>query len=132
MSSEHRDLADCIDRKGVQCYNEDSEYPLSGILLEESGREARSDADEQLLIVVPFHSPVRIHSINLAAGVDEDAAPVTVKLYVNRPSMDFSDTESTAATQVLKLSDADLAADQSTLLRFVRFQNVHSITVRAP
>jgi hypothetical protein len=52
-----------------------------------------SDADEQLLISIAFKAKVKVHSIAIKAPAD-GRAPKSLKLFVNKPSMDCSDGES--------------------------------------
>lgn len=41
-----------------------------------------------------------------------EAAPATVKLYVNRTSFSFDDAEAIEATQTLELTEEDYKADK--------------------
>lgn len=47
-----------------------------------------SDADEQLLIHVPFTAVLRLHSL-LIRSTSDDFAPKTIKLFKNRSDIDF-------------------------------------------
>lgn len=58
-------------------------------------------------------------------------APKEVKVFINLPrSMGFDDAERSEATQVLELSEEDYKEDGLIPLRYVKFQNVQSVTVR--
>lgn len=58
-------------------------------------------------------------------------APKVVKVFINLPrSMGFDDAERSEATQVLELSEEDYKDDGLIPLRYVKFQNVQSVTVR--
>lgn len=58
-------------------------------------------------------------------------APKVVKVFINLPrSMGFDDAERSEATQVLELSEEDYKEDGLIPLRYVKFQNVQSVTVR--
>lgn len=58
-------------------------------------------------------------------------APKEVKIFINLPrSMGFDDAERSEATQVLELSEEDYKDDGLIPLRYVKFQNVQSVTVR--
>jgi PITH domain len=64
----------------------------------------RSDADDQLLLYLPFARPVRLVSLLLRLSTsDLDANPRTLRLFVNRPHMDFADAEATAPAIVLEV-----------------------------
>lgn len=45
--------------------------------------------------------------------------------------MDFDDAERSEATQVLELAEEDYKEEGLIPLRYVKFQNVQSVTVRA-
>lgn len=58
-------------------------------------------------------------------------APKVVKVFINLPrSMSFDDAEQSEATQVLDLVEEDYKEDGLVPLRYVKFQNVQSVTVR--
>lgn len=58
-------------------------------------------------------------------------APKVVKVFINLPrSMSFDDAEQSEATQVLDLVEEDCKEDGLVPLRYVKFQNVQSVTVR--
>lgn len=57
-------------------------------------------------------------------------APKVVKVFINLPrSMGFDDAERSEATQLLELADEDCKEDGLIPLRYVKFQNVQSVTV---
>lgn len=52
-------------------------------------------------------------------------------MFINLPqSMGFDDAERSEATQALELSEEDYKEDGLIPLRYVKFQNVQSVTVR--
>lgn len=58
-------------------------------------------------------------------------APKVVKVFINLPrSMGFDDAERSEATQVLDLAEEDYKEEGLIPLRYVKFQNVQSVTVR--
>lgn len=58
-------------------------------------------------------------------------APKVMKIFINLPrSMGFDDAERSEATQTLELSEEDYKDDGLIPLRYVKFQNVQSVTVR--
>lgn len=94
-----------------------------------------SDTDEQLLISLTFKTPTKLKHIRIKTTKD-DRAPKTLKFYVNRPTMDFSDTESFPPTQVITLSPNSYAPEESSSLQsalidlsFVKFQNVSKLAI---
>ncbi|EZG05212.1 hypothetical protein H106_04967 [Trichophyton rubrum CBS 735.88] len=64
--------------------------------------QLESDADEQLLMHVPFTGQVKLHSVLLYAA-PSPSAPNTVKLFRNRPDMDFSTAADLAPTQTISV-----------------------------
>ncbi|KAI1766547.1 PITH domain-containing protein [Hypoxylon sp. FL1150] len=69
----------------------------------ETEPELASDADEQILMTVPFTGQVKLHSILLRTSAS-DSAPRTLKLFMNRDGLDFGTAEDLAPTQTLELS----------------------------
>ncbi|POR38072.1 60S ribosomal protein L3 [Tolypocladium paradoxum] len=65
--------------------------------------ELESDADEQLLMTVPFTAQVKLHSILLRTS-PAACAPRTLHLYVNRADLDFASAEDLEPVQKLELS----------------------------
>ncbi|KAF2143646.1 uncharacterized protein K452DRAFT_224878 [Aplosporella prunicola CBS 121167] len=68
--------------------------------------ELQSDADEQLLMFVPFTGQVRLHSILLRTS-DSASAPKTLKLYLNRDDLDFGTASDLQPTQQLDLAQTN-------------------------
>ncbi|KAF2173332.1 hypothetical protein M409DRAFT_62864 [Zasmidium cellare ATCC 36951] len=68
--------------------------------------ELKSDADEQLLMHIPFTAQIRLHSILLRTSAT-DAAPMTLKLYVNREGLDFATASDLQPTQTLELPQSN-------------------------
>lgn len=85
--------------------------------------------DEQLLLTIPFTQEVKIFAIDMVSQEDEEAAPSTVRLYVNQDGMTFSDVDDVEPVQILELSASDLSPDAPTKLKFTKFQQVSTITI---
>ncbi|KAI9806397.1 MAG: hypothetical protein M1833_003584 [Piccolia ochrophora] len=64
--------------------------------------ELVSDADQELLMFVPFTGQVKLHSI-LFRSPPTSSAPRTVHLFLNRDDLDFSSAASLVATQTLEV-----------------------------
>jgi len=112
----------CIDFSKIGVLNAANPTVVADILKPDSASVLRSDADAQLLISIPMTQPVKLHSLEIHAP--PEAAPKTVKLFVNQPSLDFDDIDSHAPVQELKIS-----AGSRMELQFVKFQNVSLLTV---
>ncbi|KAK9440475.1 hypothetical protein VB005_05106 [Metarhizium brunneum] len=65
--------------------------------------ELASDADEQLLMTVPFAAQVKLHSILIRTSPSL-SAPKTLHLYVNHDNLDFSTAEDMDPVQKIELS----------------------------
>ncbi|KAI0843475.1 translation protein [Hypoxylon sp. FL0890] len=65
--------------------------------------ELESDADEQILMTVPFTGQIKLHSILLRSSPSA-SAPKTLKVFINRDNMDFETAEELAPTQTFELS----------------------------
>ncbi|RYP31638.1 hypothetical protein DL767_005645 [Monosporascus sp. MG133] len=65
--------------------------------------ELVSDADEQIIVNVPFTGQVKLHSILLRSS-PSPSAPRTLKLFVNRDDVDFDTAEELQPTQTLELA----------------------------
>ncbi|KAK5741295.1 hypothetical protein LTR17_004001 [Elasticomyces elasticus] len=68
--------------------------------------ELSSDADEQLLVHIPFTAQIRLHSILIRTSTS-DSAPQTLKLFINRDDLDFSAASSLQPTQTLELAQSN-------------------------
>jgi len=125
-------LLEYLDLSQLNCLNEAESHSFKSIVASKSrnatGSYLLSDADEQLLLNIPFNQAVRIRSIILKSN-DIKRAPKTVKLLINRPSLGFEDVEDVVepeAAQILELT-SEQAEGKPIQLRFVRFQSVNSL-----
>ena len=77
-----------------QCYclNEEPAPHSHTSIIDFSGNALKSNADEQLLLHLSLNTTVKLTSLRLLVPVD-NSCPCTVKLYVNRNSLGFSDAE---------------------------------------
>ena len=87
-----------------------------------------SDCDEQLLINLKFKQPVRLHSIALKA-LETEKAPNKIKIFVNPVNMSFDAAESDPCTQELAFTEDSVSEGTPVNLRYVKFQNVTSLSV---
>ena len=116
-----------ITTEGVVCLNEDSSYPVSNILNPDPTHYLRSDVDPQLLISIPFQSPVKLSGIKFTFREDIDATsmPAIIKLFTNRVSLDFSDAEALVAVQEITTPESGTLIP----LKVALFQNVFSCQI---
>jgi len=121
------DLNTFLDMSKSECLNESDDHPFLGALKEDEGF-LESDCDEQLLITLAFNQPVRIHSLALR-GPSDGRAPKTVKLFINQTAIDFDSAERGVGLQEFTLTKDDNAEGALIPLKYVKFQNVVSLTV---
>ncbi|KAK4172546.1 PITH domain-containing protein [Triangularia setosa] len=91
--------------------------------------EMESDADEQLLINIPFTGQVKLHSILLRTS-DSDSAPKMLKVIINRDDVDFGVAEEVQGTQEFELSRTGEV--QEIAVRRARFNAVRRISLFFP
>ncbi|KAK0674717.1 PITH domain-containing protein [Cercophora samala] len=91
--------------------------------------EVESEADEQLLVNIPFTGQVKLHSILLRTS-DSDSAPKTLKVIINRDDVDFDVAESAPATQEFELSRTGEV--QEIAVRRARFSAVRRLSLFFP
>ncbi|KAJ8286668.1 hypothetical protein GJAV_G00041790 [Gymnothorax javanicus] len=124
----YMDLMPFVNKAGCECLNESDDCGFENCLSKDPSF-LESDCDEQLLITVAFNQPVKLFSMKLHS-FDFAQAPKCVKMFINLPrSMDFDDAERSEATQALELSEDDVKEDSLIPLRYVKFQNVNSVTL---
>lgn len=124
------DLLEFIDWSGVECLNQSGSRIISNALKqgyrEDEGLILESDADEQLLIYIPFLQIIKLHSI-IIKGPEEEG-PKTVKLYSNREHMGFSNVNDFPPSDIVNLSSDNLKGNPVPV-KYVKFQNVRSLTI---
>ncbi|CAN0204600.1 unnamed protein product, partial [Ascophyllum nodosum] len=125
---EVRDITDLISKADCYCLNQQSGATWENLFMGDDRLMLKSDADEQLLLHIGFMETVKLHSIDFVAPAD-DTAPLTVKLYINRQSMGFSDTDDMEPAQTLELTPDDLVAGSVSVLKFVKFQRVSGLSI---
>ncbi|KII88857.1 hypothetical protein PLICRDRAFT_53376 [Plicaturopsis crispa FD-325 SS-3] len=128
-------LLEYLDLSQLNCLNESVDRSFKSIVgtksRNSSGSFLLSDADEQLLLNVPFNQAVRVRSIVIQSS-SLPQAPKTIKLLTNRPSLGFEDVEDAVepeVAQVLELSEQDVKDGKRIPIRFVRFQAVNSLHI---
>ncbi|XP_052380879.1 thioredoxin-like protein 1 [Oncorhynchus keta] len=124
----YMDLMPFVNKAGCECLNESDESGFDNCLVKDT-TYLESDCDEQLLVTMAFNQPVKLYSMKLQTS-DFAQAPKCVKIFINLPrSMDFDDAERSEATQTLDLAEEDFKDDGLIPLRYVKFQNVQSVTM---
>lgn len=119
------DLTSIVDKKQMECLNGTDATPLDRFI--EGNCNLVSDCDEQLIISLPFHQPVKVHSV-LIKGVG-NRSPKRVKVFINLPkTIDFDNASGLEPTQLLEFTEAASEGEGQILqLKYVKFQNVQNI-----
>ncbi|KAI1495565.1 DUF1000-domain-containing protein [Biscogniauxia marginata] len=91
--------------------------------------ELESDADEELLITVPFTGQVKLHSILLRSS-PWACAPRTLKVFVNREDVDFEEAGELAPAQEFEL--ARTSEVQELPVKRALFGKVQQLTLFFP
>ncbi|CAA0816755.1 PITH domain-containing protein [Striga hermonthica] len=124
------DLQEFVDWSGVECLNQSGSHSLPNALKqgyrEDDGLHLESDADEQLLIYIPFTQVIKLHSFVIRGPGEE--GPRTVKLFANREHMGFSNVNDFPPSDTAVLSEENLKG-KPVIVKYVKFQNVRSLTI---
>eukprot|EP00931_Biecheleriopsis_adriatica_P060794 TRINITY_DN36518_c0_g1_i1.p1 TRINITY_DN36518_c0_g1~~TRINITY_DN36518_c0_g1_i1.p1 ORF type:complete len:206 (+),score=48.22 TRINITY_DN36518_c0_g1_i1:58-675(+) len=125
-----------IDVPAVTGLNEDVEgtarrvfRPYDSRLNDEQLVES-PEGDEDLILKVPFTSPVKVTGISVIGG-DGGSAPSRVKLYINREDLDFTSIEDVEATQEVELVEDFHGAIQFPV-RAAKFVTVTQLVMYFP
>ncbi|TGZ77623.1 DUF1000-domain-containing protein [Ascodesmis nigricans] len=91
-----------------------------------------SDADEQILMYIPFTGQIKLHSLLFRAPPDT-SAPNTLKLFTNRDDLDFTSVSDLQPIQTLTLPLTPTTSDGTTIVEMpvkrALFNNTHSLTL---
>ncbi|KAI0362798.1 DUF1000-domain-containing protein [Trametes cingulata] len=133
MSEAEVSLLEFLDLSQLTCLNESQEHTLKSIVAEKKRNTGSayvlSDADEQLLLTLPFNQTVKIRAIVLQTA-NAAQGPRKIRLVTNRPSLGFDDVEDEkSVVQEIELSEDDVREGRKIPLRFVRFQSVNSLHI---
>merc|ERR1719445_3004697 len=123
-----------IDMANLTCLNEEVEDSGKTVFKPWESRLDRekfvlSDADEELLINIPFTGNVKLKGIIVGAEND-DSAPDKVKLYKNRPNMTFDDAGACPDQEFSLVKDSSCSVQYA--VKTVTFSSVHHLTLHFP
>ncbi|EIE19587.1 DUF1000-domain-containing protein [Coccomyxa subellipsoidea C-169] len=126
------DLLDIIEWSCVECLNQNPSRNIGNALKqgyrEDDGLYLESDTDEQLLLHIPFNQAVKLHSWAIKSVGSKGHAPRKVRLFINRPSLGFSEAADFPAVQEFQLSEEDLEG-KLLPLKLVKFQSVNILSI---
>jgi len=126
------DLVGQVDWSGVGVLNASGQDPTGAL---RSGSAVTSEEGPELLLLVPFQSPVKLQAVRLEAA-SAAAAPRRVRLFANQPNLDMDDASGgAAATQEAsdlawtKASPGSETVSASIEVNFLKFQNLGFLCV---
>ncbi|KAF9533720.1 galactose-binding domain-like protein [Crepidotus variabilis] len=121
-----------IDRQNAVTLN--SEGKASDILkpwherLDEN-KYIESDADDQLIIRIPFTGSVRLRALLLKSGPG-DQTPSKIALFANEPNLDFEDVSDRKPTQEFNVPQGREVGEYA--VKTARFSNISGVTLFIP
>lgn len=141
-SNQAQTLWQFIDHEQVRVLNERVANSGRAILRQYEDRLSlepylESDADEELLITIPFTGLVKLHSVLMRSFGDE-RSPKTLRLYKNRDDLDFTTAQDTEPLQKLHFPEgvgSETDQDQGVVEFAVnrpKFANITSLTIHIP
>lgn len=125
-------LSDEVDWVSVGVLNASVEDAAGAL---RDGKPVASDDDPELLMLMPFRSPVKLQAVHLQAPSME-AAPPHARLFANQRNLDMDDAGGGVAPtqEVAELAWAPLAAGggavgASIQVNFLKFQNLGFLAI---
>ncbi|KAJ7141124.1 PITH domain-containing protein, partial [Mycena epipterygia] len=95
----------------------------------DEAKSIESDADDQMIIRIPFTGSVKLRSLLLKTG-PTDQTPSKVVLFSNEESFDFEDIADKTPTQEFAVAQGREVGEYA--LRTAKFSNVSSISLFFP
>ncbi|KAI8808840.1 galactose-binding domain-like protein [Cladochytrium replicatum] len=127
-----------IDMTGVRALNEAVRDSAKSVLKPWETRFdttafIESDADEQLIIFIPFTANIKLKSISVRGALD-GSGPSRMKAYINREDVDFDSVESIKADQEwdLIVAPPELKTIPDYPTRLAKFTNLRNLTLFFP
>ncbi|GMI48067.1 hypothetical protein TrCOL_g11429 [Triparma columacea] len=130
-----RDITPLIAKAECYCLNECHDATHENLFIGDDRLALKSDADEQLLIHITFNETVKVSGLKFTAyntsNLDLQTAPKYVKVFVNRPSMGFTDAEDVEPTEEFEFTEEEISNEKGVekSVRFVKFQRVSSLSI---
>ncbi|KAL6070721.1 PITH domain-containing protein [Balamuthia mandrillaris] len=121
-----------IDTTGVRCLNEQEAGSIVQIFKPWDQRlqtedKVESDADEQLIIHIPFTASIKLKAICVIGG-NNGQSPSKMKAWINRDDIDFANAEEVKPAQEWELHE-NMNGEIEYPTRITKFQNVTSLTL---
>jgi hypothetical protein len=126
-----------IDRDNVSALNEQREGMVKAVVKPYDRRTdedefVESDADDQLIVRIPFIGGVKLRALVLKAG-PADKTPSEVHLYANREELDFDTASSGVPEPTQKLASIAMGREAIEYpLKASKFNNVRTLHLFVP
>ena len=91
-----------------------------------------SDADEEIIVIAKFTSPVHIRKLMFIGGGDESQHPSSVKIYPNKDDIDFTNVSSYNPAQEFNLPLNSTGTIEHTIAHIQPFSNIMCCTFYFP
>ncbi|GMH75693.1 hypothetical protein TrST_g3055 [Triparma strigata] len=131
-------LIESVDIESVRCLNEAVHGSCKTIIKHYEDRDnaepymESNEDDVEMIMHVPFTEGVRLTQISVT-GHTSGSAPSTLKLWSNRPDIDFSNASDLPPAQTIELVDPDthnsFEGNLDYPLRGSKFNNVTHLTI---
>ncbi|ORX37900.1 galactose-binding domain-like protein [Kockovaella imperatae] len=96
---------------------------------EDEGKYCESDADDSLIIKIPFNASVSLRSISIKAGPGGQT-PSEMRLFKDAAGMDFSDAEAAEPAQMLEMVESTECVEYQ--VKAAKFAGITSLTLYFP
>ena len=110
------DITPLISKSECYCLNECHDATHENLFIGDDRLALKSDADEQLLIHITFNETVKVSGLKFTAfntaNLDLQTSPKYIKVFVNRPSMGFSDAEDVEPTEEFELTEEEISNEK--------------------
>lgn len=137
VGGEEWSLFQRVEMERVICLNEAEPNSGPRVLrpwharLDENLPKLESDADEQLLLCIPFLAPVKIKSICVIGGGDIQN-PAEMRAFKNAEALDFSGAEGMTPVQSWELVESNPLGEIEYPTKYSKFQNVSTLWLFFP
>mmetsp|Transcript_39244 Transcript_39244/g.73194 ORF Transcript_39244/g.73194 Transcript_39244/m.73194 type:complete len:336 (+) Transcript_39244:55-1062(+) len=124
------DLVGEVDWPNVGVLNASESDPTEA--LRAGGVSSSADGSPELLVLLPFVSPVKMQKIVIDA--DSDTAPQSIRLFANTPNLDMDDAAGGAATQQFQniaWAAHDAGVTTTLEVNFLKFQKLSFLALYA-
>jgi len=129
---DERWLFDTIDTANIRALNADPEHGVLHAIKPfdlrfDTTRWLESDADEQLIITIPFTGSVKLKAFSLGSG-PEGSGPCKIKAFINRDDIDFDNVNDMTPVQSWELAVGN-PPDAEHLFKVSKFSRVRLLTL---